>query len=114
MHQVPPPLLSGPFTRRQAIDHGATKTMLAGSRFVRVHPRVWRHRDHEMSWEDEVLAARLALPATARLTHVTRIQALVSGFGPRSPLHFVIQGSSISTWTGSSSTAPRSSPRATT
>lgn len=92
MHDVPEPLLTGPFTRRQALELGATKKMLAGARFVRVHPRVWRHRDYEMSWADEVRAAQLALPAQARLTHVTRIQQLGISFGPRRPLHFVVEG----------------------
>ncbi len=92
MRDVPEPLLSGPFTRRRALELGASKKMLAGSRFVRVHPRVWRHRDHEMTRADEIEAARLALPARARLTHVTAIQRLGLGFGPRWPLHFVIEG----------------------
>jgi hypothetical protein len=92
MHDIPKPLLAGPFTRRQALELGATKTMLAGQRFVRVHPRVWRHRDHQMGWMDEIHAAQLALPAEARLTHVTRIQHLGLGFGPRRPLHFVLEG----------------------
>jgi len=92
MHEVPEPLLTGPFTRRQALEHGATKTMLAGARFVRVHPRVWRHRDYVMTWVDRIRAAQLALPPTARLTHVTRIQLLGLGFGPRRPLHFVVEG----------------------
>jgi hypothetical protein len=92
MHEVPDDLLTGPFTRRHALEVGATKTMLAGSRFVRVHPRVWRHRDHVMTREDEIRAAQLALPATARLTHISRIQRLGLAFGPRLPLHFVVQG----------------------
>jgi hypothetical protein len=92
MHAIPQALLAGPFTRRQAIDLGATKAMLAGRRFARVHPRVWRHRDHQMTWSDEILAAQLALPASARLTHVTRIQLLGLDVGPRRPLHFVIEG----------------------
>lgn len=92
MRAIPPPLLTGPFTRCQAAEHGVTKSMLAGKRFVRVHPRVWRHRDHGMSWADDVRAAQLALPPTAFLTHVSRIQALGLDFGPRSPLHFVVEG----------------------
>jgi len=92
MRDVPEPLLSGPFTRSRAIDLGATKKMLAGRRFVRVHPRVWRHRDHAMSSDDNLRAARLALPARAHLTHISRIQALGLDFGSRSPLHFVVEG----------------------
>lgn len=92
MHEMPEALLSGPFTRAQARDLGVTKAMLAGRRFVRVHPRVWRHHQHTMSWDDEVCAARLALPPPAHPTHVTRIQQLGLAFGPRHPLHFVVQG----------------------
>jgi len=92
MREIPAPLLNGPFTRRQALDLGVSKRMLRGSRFVRVHPRVWRHRDHTMSWDDVVLAARLALPPHARPTHITRIQLLDLDFGPRRPLHFVVEG----------------------
>ena len=66
--------------------------MLAGARFVRVHPRVWRHRDHVMAWADRVEAARLALPPWARTTHLTRIQMLGLAKGPPRPLHFVVQG----------------------
>jgi hypothetical protein len=84
--------LTTPFTRRQALELGVSKKMLAGSRFVRLHPRVWRHRDHQMTWDDEILAARLALPDNARLTHLTRIQLLGLNFGPRRPVHFVVQG----------------------
>src|SRR4029077_13363359 len=83
---------SGPFTRAQACDLGVTKAMFAGHRFVRVHPRVWRHHEHAMTWDDEVVAARLTLPPRAQLTHLTRIQKLGLAFGPRHPLHFVVQG----------------------
>jgi hypothetical protein len=92
MRAIPEPLLAGPFTRAQATEAGATKAMLAGARFVRVHPRVWRHRDHRMSWSDEIRAAQLALPRAACLTHLTRIQLLGLDFGRRRPLHFVIEG----------------------
>ncbi|MCW2735881.1 hypothetical protein [Nocardioides sp.] len=46
-----------------------------------------------MTCEDRVAAARLALPASARTTGATRLQELgVDVGGPRSPLHFVVQG----------------------
>ena len=92
VREIPETLLTRPFTRDQARELGVSKAMLAGRRFVRIHPRVWRHRDHVMSWWDEVQAGVLALPATARLTHVTRIQQLGLEFGPRRPLHFVVEG----------------------
>jgi hypothetical protein len=74
------------------MEMGVSKTMLAGSRFVRVHPRVWRHRGHVMTWADDLEAARLALPPFARPTGLTRIQMLGLDHGPRRPLHFVVQG----------------------
>lgn len=92
MRDIPTPLLTGPFTRLQAAEQGVTKSMLTGARFVRLHPRVWRHRDYVMSWDDEVAAARLALPPDARTTHLTRLQRLGLDFGARHPLHFVIEG----------------------
>jgi very-short-patch-repair endonuclease len=92
VREIPEPLLTRPFTRDQARELGVSKAMLAGSRFVRIHPRVWRHRDHAMSWRDEVEAAVLAMPPAARLTHATRIQLLGLEFGPRRPLHFVVEG----------------------
>jgi hypothetical protein len=90
MRDVPPELLNGPFTRAVAIATGATPRMLRGRRFVRVHPRVWRHRDHVMTPDDHVLAAALALPPDARTTGITRIQQLGLDFGPRTPVRFVV------------------------
>jgi hypothetical protein len=66
--------------------------MLQGARFVRVFPRVWRHRDHEMSEDDWIRAATLTLPPRARLTGITRIQQLGLDFGPRRPIRFVVEG----------------------
>lgn len=45
-----------------------------------------------MTWSDEVEAARLALPDSARTTGVTRIQQLGVDVGRRSTLHFVVEG----------------------
>ena len=92
MREIPHELLNAPFTRGRALDLGVSKKMLAGGRFVRVHPRVWRHRDHQMTWNDEIVAAQLALPVHARLTHITRIRLLGLDFGPCRPLHFVVEG----------------------
>ena len=64
--------------------------MLRGSRFVRVHPGVWRHRDFQPGFADAVRAATLALPWDARLTGITRLQLLGLDFGPRLPLRFVV------------------------
>jgi hypothetical protein len=64
--------------------------MLEGRRFVRVHPCVYRHVDTDMTDEDVVVAARLALPADAHLTGISRIQVLGLDFGPRLPVRFVV------------------------
>jgi hypothetical protein len=91
MKQIPRELV-GPFTRTQARAAGVTKSMLQGKRFVRVHPGVWRHIDNEMSHEDWIEAARLALPSSARTTGLTRLQQLVLDFGLRLPVRCVIEG----------------------
>ncbi|MGH3345966.1 MAG: hypothetical protein ACRDO4_03210 [Nocardioides sp.] len=92
MKPVPDPLLHRPFSRGEARALGVTDRMLEGQRFVRVLPTVFRHRDHEMAPGDWVAAGRLALPAQAHLTGITRIQQLGLDFGPRLPVRFVIEG----------------------
>lgn len=66
--------------------------MLQGKRFVRILPCVFRHRDHEMTHDDWVAAALLALPERALLTGITRIQQLGLDFGPRVPVRCVVEG----------------------
>lgn len=92
MKEVPRELRSRPFTRAEASALGVTKSMLQGKRFVRVHPGVWRHADHDMSQADRIEAARLALPALARTTGLTRLQQLGLDFGPRLPVRYVLPG----------------------
>ncbi|GAA4706113.1 hypothetical protein [Nocardioides conyzicola] len=92
MHPIPPRLQHGPFTRTDALSAGITSRMLQGRRFVRIHHGVWRHADHEMTADDWISAARLALPEGARLTGITRLQQLGLDFGPRRPIRFVVQG----------------------
>ena len=92
MHPVPSQLQHRPFTRDQALAAGVTKKMLEGSRFVPVYRGVWRHRHHEMTPEDWVIAARLALPSQAHLTGISRLQQLGLDFGPRLPVRFVVEG----------------------
>ena len=57
-----------------------------------MHEAVYCHADHEPSFADRVAAARLALPADALTTGITRLQELGIDYGPRSPLHFVVEG----------------------
>lgn len=92
MKKVPEELLSRPFTRAEAIDLGVTSRMLQAGRFVRLFPRVWRHADHQMTDADQVVAAQMALPVGAALTGISRIRQLGLDYGPRWPLHFVLQG----------------------
>jgi len=91
MHDIPGELMSGPFTVERSRELGLPRGVLA-RRFVRIHPRVWCHPSHELTDDDRVLAARLALPDRAHLTGITRIQELGLDFGPRVPLRFVIRG----------------------
>ncbi|MDF1604349.1 hypothetical protein [Nocardioides sp. YIM 152315] len=92
MRPMPDSLPSRPFTRSEALALGVTKKMLEGRRFVRIYPRVFRSADHEMTTDDWVTAARLALPDTAQLTGISRLQALGLDYGPRLPVRLVIEG----------------------
>jgi hypothetical protein len=92
VRKIPRELRNAPFTRSEALARGVSKSMLQGQRFVRVHPGVWRHVDHEMSHGDWIEAARLALPPTARTTGLTRLQQLGLDFGPRIPVRYVVEG----------------------
>ncbi|TCI99101.1 hypothetical protein [Aeromicrobium sp. IC_218] len=89
---VPPPLLNGPFTRREAAEAGASTSLLRGSRFVRVHPTVWVHRDHAMSDHDHVVAAAKAMPEQALLSHASRLFTLGLEVARVRPVHFIVQG----------------------
>lgn len=81
-----------PFTRTRARQLGVTDRMLQGQRFVRLLPGAWATRDLALTFEHRVAAARLALPARAHPTGLTRIQMLGLDHGPREPLHFVVEG----------------------
>jgi hypothetical protein len=92
MRPLPPELGPGPFTRAQALALGVTKAMFDGDRFIRVFPCVWRLADQPLTEAGWVAAARLTLPDHARLTGLTRLRELGLDFGPRFPLHFVVEG----------------------
>ncbi|GAA5146934.1 hypothetical protein GCM10023340_18570 [Nocardioides marinquilinus] len=106
MNEIPEPLRGRPFTHAEARAAGVSARMLMGTRFRRIHPRVWRCAEHKMSEADHVVAARLALPQDARTTGITRLQLEGLDFGPRRPLRFVVAATITSTSTGSSCTAP--------
>jgi hypothetical protein len=90
MREIPSELLGRPFHRREAIALGLSPRCLEGTRFVRLHQQVYRHRDHLMTLEDLVEAARLALPYDAHPTGVTRLRLLGLEHGPALPLRFVV------------------------
>lgn len=89
---VPDPLRHRPFHRDEAVALGLSSRMLNGSAWTRLHPRVWVHRDHQMTHRDTIAAADLAMPRRAQLSHVSRIQALGLDIGERAPIHFTVSG----------------------
>lgn len=92
MFRLPDAVLHGPVSRAAALAAGVPERVLEGTRFHRIHQGVYVHRDHAMTWADRLAAARLALPAGARTTGVTRLQELGIDVGARWPLHFVVEG----------------------
>lgn len=92
MADIPEQLRQGPFTRATALAAGVTPRVLEGPSFVRVFPRVYAPRLLELTEEQWRSAAAMALPDRARLTGITRLQALGLDFGPRRPLRFVLEG----------------------
>ncbi|MBL0748708.1 hypothetical protein [Nocardioides baculatus] len=92
MFRIPDDFLHRPFGRLDALDAGVPARVLEGVRFRRLHKGVYVHRDHEMTWEDHVAAARLALPESARTTGTTRLRQLGFALGSEWPLHFVVEG----------------------
>ncbi len=71
---------------------GVSEKVLRGSRFARLYPCVWVHVDHAMSDLDHIVAAELAMPERAQVSHVTRIQRLGLDVLDRRPFHFTIAG----------------------
>jgi len=92
MYDVPAHFRCRPFTRSEALNAGITRGVLLGPQFTRVHHNVYQHVALGRSFETRLAAARLALPPDACTTGITRIQQLGVELGPRSPLHFVVEG----------------------
>lgn len=90
--EIPAPLLVGPFTAAEARSVGVSEKVLRGKRFRRIFPRVWVHVGHVMSRLDWILAAGLAMPQRAQLSHISRIQALGLDYGPTRPFRFTVAG----------------------
>lgn len=92
MFTIPDEFLHRPFGRQDALGAGIPARVLEGTRFLWLHKGVYVHRDHAMTWDDHVEAARLALPDTARTTAATRLRQLGFSVGSEWPLHFVVEG----------------------
>ncbi|WP_322921253.1 hypothetical protein [Nocardioides renjunii] len=92
MYAVPDEFRNRPFRRSEALESGITRGVLSGPQFRRLYDAVYCHRSLEPSFGDRLAAARLALPDEALTTGITRIQELGIDYGPRTPLHFVVQG----------------------
>lgn len=114
MFAVPEKFRSGPFARSAALDAGISARVLQGVQFGRLHDGVYCHRHHELTFADRIAAARLALPAEARTTGITRLQELGLDYGPESPLHFVLAGDHHLALSGVFLIAPRPCPSPTT
>jgi hypothetical protein len=91
-HDIPATLLHRPFARREAVAVGMPLKVLRGKRFRRLFPRVWVHVDHVMTDPDWIVAATLAMPDRAQLSHLTRIQALGLDLGAVKPMRFTVAG----------------------
>jgi hypothetical protein len=89
---VPEELRHRPFSKSEALALGLTVYMLSGPTWVRLFPRVWVHRDHVMTDADWILAATLAMPSRAQLSHVSRLRALGLSVNDVLPVHFTISG----------------------
>ncbi len=69
-----------------------TGDMLGGAQWRRLHPRVWVHRDHEMTHLDTIAAAAMSMPGRAHLSHESLLQALGLDVGSHLPVHFTVAG----------------------
>lgn len=85
-------LPDAPFTRAQGLQAGVSRRALEGPRFRRLHRNVYCSATLTLTFEQEVEAARLALPGDARTTGITRIRQLGLDYGSSEPLHFVRAG----------------------
>jgi hypothetical protein len=90
--RIPESLRQRPFSRREALAAGMTPRQLDGKYLVKLFPQVYRCRDHVMTDADWILAAGLAVPDRAQLSHVSRIQSLGLDIGEVWPVHFTIAG----------------------
>jgi hypothetical protein len=90
--QFPEALRGRLFSRREALASGMTPRQLDGKFLLRLFPRVYVERSHELTALDRIAAAGLAMPDRAQLSHVSRIQALGLRIDEIYPVHFTIAG----------------------
>lgn len=90
--RIPTELLGRPFSQAEARGLGVTSDMLMGRSWKRLHPRVWVHRDHQMTHLDSIAAAAMAMPDHAQLSHGSRIQLLGLDVGEHVPIRFTVAG----------------------
>lgn len=88
MHPIPQTLHGRPFTRQEALTFGLTDGSLRGRRFVRLHEGVYRTAQTEPTLELRLQAARLSLPGSVAVSHLTGLRLRGFVVGPLLPLHF--------------------------
>lgn len=90
MQHIPEALHGRPFTTQDARRAGVTPDELRGPRFRRLHRGVYVAADAELDFAMHVEAARLALPADAKLSHESRLRMAGLDIGTALPLHFTV------------------------
>lgn len=90
MYDIPDSLQKGPFSLADARNAGMPVHRLRSRRFREIHRGVWVFTGYEMTHIDRLEAARKAMPDRARLSHISRLQALGEDVGPSTPYHFTV------------------------
>src|SRR5699024_7122194 len=90
MYDIPDPLQKGPFSLADARNAGMPVHRLRSRRFRELHRGVWVFSGYDMTHIDRLEAARKAMPDRARLSHVSRLQALGEDVGSPMPYHFTV------------------------
>lgn len=92
MRELSKSLHDRPFTTQEALAAGVTPNELRGPKFRRVHRGVYVTAGTDLTFATRVAAARLALPADARISHTSRLRMLGLEHGPSDPIHFTVAG----------------------
>lgn len=88
MLDVPDALHGRAFTIADAADHGLSRRVLDGRRFVCIHRGVYRTADTAATLPILLDAARLVLPPDAAVSHLTALRVYGLQIGSMLPLHF--------------------------